>query len=130
MYYLQRIKQILADPNVRSSKYTHYKKMFARRFPSSFYPVCHAALGEVFILSDGSAIVGDAAMHPAELVEPHGNIDPRRTSPTPGIVWLHRIATHFERSVWLNPGWTGSEITSFDNRSATGRLTSPTRSRT
>jgi hypothetical protein len=47
--------------------------------------------------------VGDAAMHPAELLEPHGNIDPRRTSPTPGIVWLHRIATHFDRSAWLNP---------------------------
>ena len=47
--------------------------------------------------------VGDAAMHPAELMEAYGNIDPRRTSPTPGVVWLHRIATHFDRSVWLNP---------------------------
>ncbi len=47
--------------------------------------------------------VGDGAMHPAELMEAYGNIDPRRTSPTPGIVWLHRIATHFDRSVWLNP---------------------------
>ena len=49
------------------------------------------------------AIVGDAAMHPAELLEPHGNIDPRRTSPTPGVVWLHRIASHFDRAAWLNP---------------------------
>lgn len=49
------------------------------------------------------AVVGDAAMHPAELLEPYGNIDPRRTSSTPGVVWLHRIASHFERSVWLNP---------------------------
>ena len=49
------------------------------------------------------ALVGDAAMHPAELLEPYGNIDPRRTSPTTGVLWLHRIATHFERSVWLNP---------------------------
>ncbi len=48
-------------------------------------------------------IVGDASMHPAELLEPFGNIDPRRVSPTPGIVWLQRIANHFERSVWLNP---------------------------
>jgi hypothetical protein len=47
--------------------------------------------------------VGDAAMHPAELTEAYGNIDPRRTAPTPGVVWLHRIATHFDRSVWLNP---------------------------
>jgi uncharacterized protein len=48
-------------------------------------------------------IVGDAAMHPGELLEPNGAIDPRRTSPTPGIMWLHRIATHFDRAVWLNP---------------------------
>jgi uncharacterized protein with von Willebrand factor type A (vWA) domain len=49
------------------------------------------------------ALVGDAAMHPAELLEPYGNIDPRRTAPTPGVVWLQRIANHFDRSVWLNP---------------------------
>ena len=48
-------------------------------------------------------LVGDAAMHPAELLEPHGNIDPRRTAETRGIDWLHRIADHFHRVVWLNP---------------------------
>ena len=49
------------------------------------------------------AIVGDAAMHPAELTEPMGNIDPRRAAPTAGIVWLQRVAGHFDRSVWINP---------------------------
>jgi len=48
-------------------------------------------------------IVGDAAMHPAELLEPHGNIDPRRVAPTPSLTWLKRIADHFDRTVWLNP---------------------------
>jgi uncharacterized protein with von Willebrand factor type A (vWA) domain len=48
-------------------------------------------------------IVGDAAMHPAELLEPHGNIDPRRVASTPSLVWLKRIAEHFDRAVWLNP---------------------------
>ncbi|MEN8161261.1 MAG: VWA domain-containing protein [Myxococcota bacterium] len=48
-------------------------------------------------------IVGDAAMHPAELLEPNGNIDPRRGSPTRGIDWLKRIREHFDRAVWLNP---------------------------
>jgi len=48
-------------------------------------------------------LVGDAAMHPAELLEPHGNIDPRRHSQTPGVVWLRRIAEHFDRAVWVNP---------------------------
>jgi len=62
-------------------------------------------------------LVGDAAMHPAELLEPHGSIDPRRTSPTPGIAWLHQIAHHFDRSVWLSPdppeewdGWATARV--------------------
>ena len=48
-------------------------------------------------------VVGDAAMHPAELMQPYGNIDPRQEAPTPGIEWLHRIANHFARAVWINP---------------------------
>jgi uncharacterized protein with von Willebrand factor type A (vWA) domain len=48
-------------------------------------------------------IVGDAAMHPAELVEPYGSIDPRRHSRTPGIVWLRRLVEHFDRAAWVNP---------------------------
>jgi len=48
-------------------------------------------------------VVGDAAMHPAELLEPYGNIDPRRGAATAGVVWLHRLARHFARSVWVNP---------------------------
>ncbi len=48
-------------------------------------------------------VVGDAAMHPAELLEPYGNIDPRRHAQTPGIQWLHRLADHFDRAVWVNP---------------------------
>jgi uncharacterized protein with von Willebrand factor type A (vWA) domain len=61
------------------------------------------------------ALVGDAAMHPAELLEPNGAIDPRRTSLTPGIVWLQRIAQHFDRAVWINPeaaeDWDGWQTT-------------------
>jgi uncharacterized protein with von Willebrand factor type A (vWA) domain len=49
------------------------------------------------------AIVGDAAMHPSELLEPHGGINPHSTSPTPGVIWLQRIAGHFDRAVWINP---------------------------
>jgi uncharacterized protein with von Willebrand factor type A (vWA) domain len=49
------------------------------------------------------ALVGDGAMHPAELMDPYGGIDPRVTTETPGIVWLQRIAGHFERAVWINP---------------------------
>jgi hypothetical protein len=49
------------------------------------------------------AIVGDAGMHPSELLEAYGNIDPWRSSRTSGISWLQRIADHFERTVWINP---------------------------
>jgi hypothetical protein len=62
--------------------------------------------GDVLRRLDGRwkvVVVGDAAMHPAELLEPHGNIDPRRVAPTPSLVWWKRIADHFERVVWLNP---------------------------
>jgi hypothetical protein len=48
-------------------------------------------------------IVGDAAMHPYELMAPRGNINPRLESDTRGIDWLRRIQDHFERVVWLNP---------------------------
>ncbi|MEM3594166.1 MAG: VWA domain-containing protein [Candidatus Jordarchaeaceae archaeon] len=57
-------------------------------------------------------IVGDANMHPAELVEPGGAIYyySRITDRTPGIIWLARLRNHFKKSVWINPtgysGWT------------------------
>ncbi|MDD9943054.1 MAG: VWA domain-containing protein [Myxococcales bacterium] len=49
------------------------------------------------------AIVGDAAMHPAELLSERGNINPRRETSTRGVDWLRRIDEHFERVVWINP---------------------------
>ena len=54
-------------------------------------------------------------MHPAELLEPNGGIDPRRHSPTPGIVWLHRIADHFDARGLDQPRadarWDGCQTT-------------------
>ena len=48
-------------------------------------------------------VVGDAAMHPAELMNPRGNINPRYESETRGIDWLLKIREHFQRVIWLNP---------------------------
>ncbi len=48
-------------------------------------------------------IVGDAAMHPYELMQTRGNINPRFEANTSGIDWLWRIRQKFERCVWLNP---------------------------
>jgi uncharacterized protein with von Willebrand factor type A (vWA) domain len=47
-------------------------------------------------------IVGDASMAPSELVSRHGAIDYNERNETPGIVWLHRLRSHFTRAVWLN----------------------------
>lgn len=48
-------------------------------------------------------VVGDALMHPMELLEPGGAIEYWHHNLTPGIVWLRRLTEHFERAVWLNP---------------------------
>lgn len=48
-------------------------------------------------------IVGDAAMHPYELMQTRGNINPRYEANTSGIDWLWRIRRKFEHCVWLNP---------------------------
>lgn len=48
-------------------------------------------------------IVGDAAMAPWELTERYGAIDYLDRNETPGLVWLHRLRSHFHHAVWLNP---------------------------
>jgi uncharacterized protein len=48
-------------------------------------------------------VVGDALMHPMELLAPDGSLDYWARNTTPGIEWLSTLARHFERRVWLNP---------------------------
>jgi hypothetical protein len=48
-------------------------------------------------------IVGDAYMHPAELLQAGGSLYYYRHNPTAGLEWLRRLAHHFRRAVWLNP---------------------------
>lgn len=47
--------------------------------------------------------VGDALMHPAELLDRGGSIYYYHHNPTAGIEWLRRLADHFRRAAWLNP---------------------------
>ena len=53
--------------------------------------------------------VGDAAMHPAELLGPWGAIDHGHAVATPGVQYLDMVRRHFSRCAWLNPeppdGW-------------------------
>jgi uncharacterized protein with von Willebrand factor type A (vWA) domain len=48
-------------------------------------------------------LVGDARMGPWELVQKYGAIDYYERNEQPGIVWLKRIAEHFDHSIWMNP---------------------------
>jgi hypothetical protein len=53
-------------------------------------------------------LVGDAAMHPGELLG-SGDFDyyssqaSHRGENMPGLRWMMLLADHFRRSVWLNP---------------------------
>ena len=61
-------------------------------------------------------LVGDALMAPYELLSEGGALylDERRQQGSRGIDWLHLLATHFQRSAWLNPeppvAWAGNTI--------------------
>jgi hypothetical protein len=59
-------------------------------------------------------LVGDAWMHPAELSAVGGAISYWHDNRTEGIEWLRRLATHYDRHVWLNPeperAWSAPSI--------------------
>jgi uncharacterized protein with von Willebrand factor type A (vWA) domain len=51
-------------------------------------------------------LVGDAAMHPSELLGGggwYGSSGDDSADRMAGIRWMHLLADHFERSAWLNP---------------------------
>ncbi|PVZ16498.1 MULTISPECIES: VWA domain-containing protein [unclassified Pseudomonas] len=45
--------------------------------------------------------VGDAAMAPYEITQAGGSVE--HWNEEPGAVWLHRLAAHFGKLIWLNP---------------------------
>ncbi len=64
------------------------------------------AVDELISTSDREerlVVVGDAFMHPAELLQAGGTLYYYRHNPTPGIEWLRRLTEHYRRSIWLNP---------------------------
>lgn len=64
------------------------------------------SVAEILATSDRSeklVLVGDALMHPAELMHPGGSIYYDHHNRTPGIEWLRRLSAHFRRIAWLNP---------------------------
>ncbi len=59
-------------------------------------------------------IVGDALMHPAELLDPGGSMYLYSAGRASGVEWLRRLAAHFRSAAWLNPEpdrfWANSTI--------------------
>ncbi|HEX4453687.1 MAG TPA: VWA domain-containing protein [Kofleriaceae bacterium] len=59
-------------------------------------------------------MVGDALMHPGELLDPGGSMYLASQSRASGIEWLRRLAHHFRSAAWLNPEperfWQGTTI--------------------
>jgi hypothetical protein len=59
-------------------------------------------------------MVGDALMHPAELLDPGGSMYLYSQTRASGIEWLRRLAHHFRSAAWLNPEpdrfWGGTTI--------------------
>ena len=64
------------------------------------------AVGDLLAGSDREerlVVVGDALMHPAELLDPGGAIYYYHHNRSAGVEWLRRISEHYRRAVWLNP---------------------------
>ncbi|HEY5926681.1 MAG TPA: VWA domain-containing protein [Kofleriaceae bacterium] len=59
-------------------------------------------------------MVGDALMHPAELLDAGGSMYLYSQTRASGIEWLRRLAHHFRSAAWLNPEperfWSGTTI--------------------
>src|SRR5450432_1045008 len=59
-------------------------------------------------------VLGDALMHPAELLDPGGSMYLASQNRASGIEWLRRLGHHFRSSAWLNPEpdrfWPGTTI--------------------
>jgi uncharacterized protein with von Willebrand factor type A (vWA) domain len=59
-------------------------------------------------------MVGDALMHPAELLDPGGSMYLYSQARASGHEWLRRLAAHFRSATWLNPEpdrfWAGTTI--------------------
>jgi uncharacterized protein with von Willebrand factor type A (vWA) domain len=59
-------------------------------------------------------VVGDALMHPAELLDAGGSLYLSSQTRASGIEWLRRLAHHFRSVAWLNPEpdrfWVGTTI--------------------
>ena len=110
-----------------ASKATHFKELRTYYFHNCVYGkvwrtesfATHEAISVNDLIHDCGRhykliMVGDALMAPYELLARGGAVDYGEENRVEGIVWLMRLADHFERTAWLNPEppqyWTNNTI--------------------
>lgn len=98
------------------SKSNHFKDLKVYYFHNCFYeqlyttPGCYYkdTIDTEWILHNLSSeykviVVGDAAMAPSELLYPGGSSYYNRPNDKPGIEWIERFKTKYEKMIWMNP---------------------------
>jgi uncharacterized protein with von Willebrand factor type A (vWA) domain len=95
--------------NIRSLKtYYFHNCIYGRLYDTERFtdPVNMTEIMEQCTPEWKLVMVGDAAMHPSELLGP-GDWEYYSTGkagePRAGIQYMQRLADHFKKSVWLNP---------------------------
>ncbi len=78
-----------------------YDKVFKGSWVTD--PVTVADLQRTYNSEYKLIMVGDALMHPMELLDPGGALDYWHHNTMPGIEWLRKLTDHFKRAIWLNP---------------------------
>ena len=97
-----------------ASKSSHWKRFEAYYFHNCVYESVFTDIWQrhdkptselIAAATEGSVLVfvGDATMHPSELLDRHGAVDYWHRNETPGYEWLARLRRAFPVSVWLNP---------------------------
>jgi uncharacterized protein with von Willebrand factor type A (vWA) domain len=105
---------------------THWKRLEVRYFHNCVYGHLFKntrlrdgdPLGQVLAACDPSfrlILVGDALMHPAELLQGGSSWGYEEWSELPGIATMQALADHFPERAWLNPEpetyWRGTAAT-------------------
>jgi uncharacterized protein len=71
-----------------------------------------------------AVFVGDASMSPYEIAQPGGSVE--HWNEEAGHVWMERLTSHFQKSVWLNPvaktSWSYTQSTLMMGRLMAGRM--------
>lgn len=118
--YARLVEQLFtaASRTGRFARFRHYyfhNTVYDHVYADAFFDE-KLPFAELLATSDRGeklVVVGDAAMHPAELMNPGGSYWYDEDARTPSIERMRNLAAHFRRTAWLNPSaeWEWSQPT-------------------